>query len=452
MIAKIGRSGNLYGALAYNQLKVENENGKILFANKIIETPTGAYTVAQLAQSFAPYLIANRNTEKHTLHISLNPDPKDKVSDDRFRQMAEEYMREMGYGEQPFVVFKHTDIDRSHIHIVSVCVDEQGKKISDKFEKMRSMNVCRELERQHGLIPATDKEHKQNDKIFRPVDYRAGDVKSQIASVVRHLPNYYKFQTLGEYNALLSLFNVTTEKVEGELQGKMRQGLLYIPLNEKGERAGHPFKASLFGKNAGLPALELHFAKCKEDLKDHPSKQTLKAVISIALKSTNDEQAFKKQLSEQGINVVVRRNDTGRIYGITFIDHNSKAVWNGSRLAKELSANTFNDYWNNNIKPEIKEPVVQLPKTSTSNDADLPAEEPHHLFDFLNTTEKHEDGLIEAFGGLLPEAQGDDYEEQDFANKMKKKKKEDCKRSDFGIKNLFLKRFIELSLYNSERI
>ena len=423
MIAKIGRSGNLYGALAYNQLKVENENGKILFANKIIETPTGAYTVAQLAQSFAPYLIANRNTEKHTLHISLNPDPKDKVSDDRFRQMAEEYMREMGYGEQPFVVFKHTDIDRSHIHIVSVCVDEQGKKISDKFEKMRSMNVCRELERQHGLIPATDKEHKQNDKIFRPVDYRAGDVKSQIASVVRHLPNYYKFQTLGEYNALLSLFNVTTEKVEGELQGKMRQGLLYIPLNEKGERAGHPFKASLFGKNAGLPALELHFAKCKEDLKDHPSKQTLKAAISIALKSTNDEQAFKKQLSEQGINVVVRRNDTGRIYGITFIDHNSKAVWNGSRLAKELSANTFNDYWNNNIKPEIKEPVVQLPKTSTSNDADLPAEEPHHLFDFLNTTEKHEDGLIEAFGGLLPEAQGEDYEEQDFANKMKRKRK-----------------------------
>src|SRR3546814_16376015 len=73
MIAKIGRSGNLYGALAYNQLKVENENGQILFANRMIETTSGHYSVAQLAQSFAPYLIANRNTEKHTLHISLNP-------------------------------------------------------------------------------------------------------------------------------------------------------------------------------------------------------------------------------------------------------------------------------------------------------------------------------------------------------------------------------------------
>jgi hypothetical protein len=422
MIAKIGRSANLYGALAYNQLKVENENGKILFVSKMIETASGHYSVAQLAQSFAPYLIANRNTEKHTLHISLNPDPKDKVSDGRYREMAEEYMREMGYGEQPYVVFKHTDIDRSHIHIVSVCVDEQGKKISDKFEKMRSMNLCRELERKHGLIPATDKERSQNDKVFRPVDYRAGDIKSQIASVVRHLPNYYQYQTLGEYNALLSLFNITAEKIEGELQGKMQQGLLYIPLNEKGERAGHPFKASLFGKSAGLPALEQHFAKCKTALKDTPTKQTLKSAVTIALQTTSDEQVFKKQLIEQGINVVVRRNDTGRIYGITFIDHNSKAIWNGSRLATELSANTFNDYWNNNIKPDIKEPVVLQPKLSTSNDADLPAEEPHHLFDFLNT-EKHEDGLIEALGGLLPEAQGEDYKEQDFANKMRKKRK-----------------------------
>ena len=422
MIAKIGRSENLYGALAYNNLKVEKENGQILFTNKIIETPNGAYTVAQLTQSFEPYLIANRNTQYHTLHISLNPDPKDKVSDHQYREMAQEYMREMGYGEQPFVVFKHTDIDRSHIHIVSVCVDEQGKKISDKFEKMRSMNLCRELERKHDLIPATDKERNQNDKVFRPVDYRAGDVKSQIASVVRHLPNYYQYQTLGEYNALLSLFNITTEKVQGELHGKMQQGLLYVPLNEKGERAGHPFKASLFGKSAGLPALELHFAKCKTALKDHPSKHTLKAAITIALKSTSDEQAFKKQLAEQGIKVVVRRNDTGRIYGITFIDHNSKAVWNGSRLSTELSANIFNDYWNNNIKPEIKEASVPIPKQSTSNDADLPAEEPHHLFNFL-TTDKHEDGLVEALGGLLPEAQGEDYEEQDFANKMKKKRK-----------------------------
>src|SRR5204862_5013919 len=127
-------------------------------------------------------------------------------------------------------------------------------------------------------------------------------------------------QTLGEYNALLSLFNITTEKVEDKLHGKMQQGLLYIPLKENGERAGHPLKASLFGKDAGLPALDLHSAKCKERLKDSGAKTILKATITIAVQSTENEKDFKKQLAEQGINTIVRKNDTGRIYGITFID------------------------------------------------------------------------------------------------------------------------------------
>ncbi|TDE53318.1 conjugal transfer protein MobB [Flavobacterium sp. GT3P67] len=428
MIAKIGRGSNLHGALAYNQLKVEKENGQILFTNRIIETPNAQYSVAQLVPSFEPYLIANRNTEKPILHISLNPDPKDNVSDEKFKLMAQEYMQELGYGEQPFVVFKHTDIDRTHIHIVSVCVDEEGKKISDRFEKRRSMNVCRELENKYGLLPAMEKGHRQNEKIFRPVNYQTGDIKSQIASVVRYLPKYYKFQTLGEYNALLSLFNITTEKIEGELQGKIKQGLLYFPFNEKGEKAGHPLKASLFGKNAGIPALEGHFEESKEALKNHTAKLTIKASIEIAFQSTNDEKNFKKQLAEQGVNVIVRRNDTGRIYGITFIDHNSRTVWNGSRLGKDLSANTFNDYWNHNIKPEIKRLNEPHPKISQHNAMkDLPAEKPHELFDFLNkevpASSTNETSIVESFGGLLPEAHGEDYEEQDFTNKMKKKRR-----------------------------
>jgi hypothetical protein len=423
MIAKIGRSSNLYGTLSYNNKKIEKEKGEILLLNKMIETADGNYSVSQLARSFEPYLLANRNTEKHTLHISLNPDPEDKFSDEKYKEMAQQYMTEMGYGYQPFIVFKHTDIDRSHIHIVSVCVDEEGKKISDQFEKVRSMKVCRELENKFGLISATGKKHQRDDKIFRPVNYQAGDVKSQIAAVVRHLPDYYKFQTLGEYNALLSLFNITTEKVEGEFMGKHWKGLLYFPLNEKAEKSGHPFKASLFGKNAGLQATEQHFMKCKKALKDSPIKHTLKSAITQALQSTTNEQTFIKQLLKKGIDVVVRRNNTGRIYGITFIDHNSKTVWNGSRLGKELSANTFNDCWNNNIKPDIKEPLKQQPKTSRTNDADLPTQETHYLFDLLNSTEKQEDGLIEALGGLLPEAQGGDYEERDFVNRMRKKRK-----------------------------
>jgi Relaxase/Mobilisation nuclease domain len=421
MIAIIDRGINLYGALAYNQLKVEKEKGQILFVNKIIETASGHYSAAQLAQSFDPYLIVNRNTEKPILHISINPDPKDVVRDELFTQMAQEYMQHMGYGQQPFVVFKHTDLERTHIHIVSVCVDEVGRKISDKFEKRRSMEVCREMERKYELIPATEKKVRQNEKIFRAVDYQKGDIKSQIASVVRYLPKYYKFQTLREYNALLSLLNITTEKVEGELHGKMKKGLVYVALSEKGERVGHAFKASLFGKIAGLVELDLHLEKCNKAQKDCGVKDSLKAAIGIALHSSKSEMEFRKLLAGQGISVVVRRNDTGRLYGMTFIDHKSRTVWNGSRLGKEFSANMFNEFWNNSIKPEIRKLNEPQPKVSPSNYIeDLPIEELHHFFDFLNT-EKHEYGLIEGLVGLLPEAQGEDYQELYFANKMKKR-------------------------------
>jgi hypothetical protein len=111
MIAKIGRGSNLYGALVYNQLKVEKDNGQVLYTNKIIETPDGSYATSQLLRSFEPYLLANRKTEKPILHIFLNLDPKDKVSDEKFKLIGQEYMQKMGYAEQPFVVFKHIDID-----------------------------------------------------------------------------------------------------------------------------------------------------------------------------------------------------------------------------------------------------------------------------------------------------------------------------------------------------
>ncbi|SHL79051.1 conjugal transfer protein MobB [Chryseobacterium polytrichastri] len=424
MIANIGRGENLFGVLSYNQLKIEKENGQILYTHKMIETADGCYSVAQLVRSFEPYLIANNQTEKPILHISLNPNPKEHVSDEKFQAIAQDYMQQMGYGNQPFVVFKHTDIDRTHIHIVSVCVDEEGKKISDSFEKRRSVNISRALELKYGLLRTNEKEHSQNNKIFRPVDYKKGDIKSQIASVVRHLPKYYKFQSMGEYNALLSFFNITAEEIKGELHGIQKLGLIYFALNEEGEKSSNPFKASLFGKSAGYTMLQEHFLTSRELLKNEPAKVVVKNTIELAMHTATDELSFKKQLQEQGINTVVRRNSEGRIYGVTFVDHNSKTVWNGSRLGKELSANIFNDWWNKVSKPEIKttESEKHSPNPRLFEVSNLD-EKPHHLFDFLNEN-KIESSFIEGFGGLLPEDQGEDYEELAFENQMKKKRKQ----------------------------
>lgn len=426
MIAKIGKGENLYGAISYNQQKIDTEKGQVLLLNKIPETLDNTYSTTYLHQRFEPYLSANIRTEKPVRHISLNPDPADKVSDGQFMGMAQRYMQEMGYGKQPYIVFKHTDIERTHIHIVTVCVGLDGKKIPDSYDHPRSMAICRDLEQRYNLVPATEKQRTGNERVFRPVDYRAGDVKSQIASVVRHLPKYYKYPSLGAYNALLSLFNITAEEVKGELNGQPKNGLVYFALNEQGEKASNPFKASRFGKHAGLEELRNHFAEAKEQMKADPTRAILKNTIEAAMHTATNEADFKKQLIEQGINTVVRRNDEGRIYGMTFIDHENHTVWNGSALGKNLSANVFNDWWKEQAveqRQNVEQTSIADAPTTGKNITDE-KEETHQLFDFLNKEQPTDDlGLIDGLGGLLPEAQGEDYEEQDFANRMKKKKK-----------------------------
>ncbi|MFD1629559.1 conjugal transfer protein MobB [Pseudopedobacter beijingensis] len=416
MIAKIGKGSNMYGAILYNQQKVDRENGEVLLLNKIPDTINGRYSVAYFNKCFEPYLSANIKTEKTVRHISLNPDPKDRVSDEQFTEMAQEYMERMGYGNQPYIVFKHTDIDRTHIHIVSTCVGIDGKKIPDDYDHPRSMAICRDLEQKYNLHKATEQEQKQADKIFKKVEQQKGDIKSQMASVVRHLPKYYQYTSLGTYNALLSFFNIMAEEVKSERNGKPVHGLVYVALDENGNKVSNPFKSSLFGKDAGIAQLQKHFEQSKEKMKTNPARSVLKNTVELAMHTTNSEREFKKQLAEQSIHTVVRRNDNGRIYGITFIDNGSRTVWNGSQLDRNLSANVFNDWWNNGTKPELKTQDNHLSNTTTIDD--LPTK---NLFEFI--LQEHSSNFDLGLFSLLPDAQGVDYEEEQFAKRMKKKKK-----------------------------
>jgi hypothetical protein len=111
MIAKISSGNNIYGALSYNQNKVDENYAKVIFSNKMIEPADGKWEINTCLQSFEPYLLANRRTEKPVLHVSLNPDPKDVLSNEQLSEIAQTYMQKMGYGDQPFIVYLHEDIE-----------------------------------------------------------------------------------------------------------------------------------------------------------------------------------------------------------------------------------------------------------------------------------------------------------------------------------------------------
>jgi hypothetical protein len=409
MIAKINSGNNLYGALSYNQNKVDESHARVIFTSRIMENADGNFDMHTCLQSFEPYLLANKRTEKPVLHISINPDPKDKLSDEQLSEIAQTYMQKMGYGDQPFIVYKHEDIERRHIHIVSLRVDEDGRKIDHNFERKRSMDICRKLEQQYGLVPA-DKKQCGEGLPLKKVDYKQGDVKHQIANVIRSVARDYHFLSLKEYKAVLSLYNTGMEEIRGEIKGKEYRGLVYSALNEKGEKVGTPFKSSLFGKSAGMDALEKRIEKSAEIIKSRKLKERSKKIIAAAMYTCKNRADFEKALEKQGIAVLFRENEQGRIYGATFVDHEQKCVFNGSRLGKEFSANVFNDlFTGNGRKPE--------------QEADHKTGQTFEPFTPSNREQEEGSGIGGLFDLFTPETTGDEIAEQNFVRRLKKKQK-----------------------------
>lgn len=407
MVAKINVGSSLYGALAYNGEKINEGQGRLLATHKIFDEGTGRLDIRQAAEDFARHLPEQVRTAKPVVHISLNPHPDDRLTYTELTAIAEEYLARLGYGDQPYAVFKHEDIDRHHLHIVTLCVDEAGRKIGDSFIRRRSKNITRALEQQYGLHPAERKRQTQTEPL-RAVDATAGDVKRQIGNVLKGISGKYRFQTLGECRALLSLYRLTIEECRGEVHGREYRGFVYSAIDDKGEKVGTPLKASRFGKRYGYEAFERWCAVSKELIRERKLGDMTKATAMAALHRTKDRAEFIGLMKAKGVDVVLRETDTGRIYGATFIDHRTGYVLNGSRMGKELSANALQEYF--------APPAAGIP---------LPivlSQQP----DMENTPTQsllYDDAEVGGLGLFSVDTQGVDAEEEAFMREMQRRKK-----------------------------
>ncbi len=338
MVAKISVGSSLYGAIAYNGEKINEAQGRLLTTNRIYNDGSGTVDIGKAMEGFLTFLPPQMKIEKPVVHISLNPHPEDVLTDIELQNIAREYLEKLGFGNQPYLVFKHEDIDRHHLHIVTVNVDENGKRLNRDFLYRRSDRIRRELEQKYGLHPA-ERKNQRLDNPLRKVAASAGDVKKQVGNTVKALNGQYRFQTMGEYRALLSLYNMTVEEARGNVRGREYHGLVYSVTDDKGNKVGNPFKSSLFGKSAGYEAVQKKFVRSKSEIKDRKLADMTKRTVLSVLQGTYDKDKFVSQLKEKGIDTVLRYTEEGRIYGATFIDHRTGCVLNGSRMGKELSAN-----------------------------------------------------------------------------------------------------------------
>ena len=423
MIAKISATENLGGALGYNFKKVEKGEASILLAHGLYQNKEEHYTMAEVFADMQALIPKNCRTKKMVFHCSLNPHPDEKLSDETLTQIAKEYMEELGYGKQPYIVFKHNDIAREHIHIVSLRVDGEGKKINDRFEKRRSKKITDALEKRFGLIPSskiTEKAVAETPK----VNIGKGNIKEQVASVVRMVLKHYRFCSLGELNAVLSKYNLAVEEVKTEFRGKKYDGLVYVPTADKSNKVSTPIHASDIGRGVGYTAVQNRMQKSKQTIK--PLIPTVRRkVLEVMRTSPDTKEKLQQKLEEQGLRVVIRRNESGRIYGITFIDDEQGVALNGSRLGKGYAANVFNAYLSNPTHNPFSDETlygstsVHLEPSPTAQPSQPDTEEGNNLIDEL--IEDMADGSFLSTGN-------DDWKEAAWQRKLRRQNKVNLKR------------------------
>ena len=423
MIAKISATENLGGALGYNFKKVEKEEASILFAQNLYQNKEGTYTMAEVFADMEALIPKKCRTKKTVFHCSLNPHPDEKISDEILAQLAKEYMEALGYGKQPYIVFKHSDIAREHIHIVSLRVNGEGKKINDKFEKRRSKKITDALEKRFGLIPSskvTDREMKEVSKI----DTTKGNIKEQVAETLLSVLKHYEFCSLGELNAILYAYNLAVEEVKTEFRGKKYDGLVYVPTDDKGNKAGTPIHASDIGRGVGYTAVQNRMQKSRQAVK--PLIPTVRhKVLQVMRTSPKTEEELRQRLEEQGLRAVIRKNESGRIYGITFIDDKAGIALNGSRLGKGYAANVFNGYFSNPThNPFLDETLygslsARLDQSATVHPSQQNTEEGDNLVDEL--IEDMVDSSFTSTGN-------DDWKEAAWLRKLRRQSKVNLRR------------------------
>ena len=354
MIAKISSPSRLAAALGYNFKKVEKHEASVLLVQGLFHDQNGAYSRAQVLADMLRTIPERCRTKKTVFHCSLNPHPDEKLSDEALSRIAAEYMEALGYGVQPYIVFRHNDIPRAHIHIVSLRVDSNGRKINDRFERRRSKRITDALEAKFGLMPSSPSQKKEGVSAQpSAVDINAGDIKRQVAATVQYVLGRYAFQSVGEMNLLLARFRVTAEEVKTERKGRPFDGIVYAATDADGHKICTPIKASEIGRQVSYAALRRHFEQSKSVVRERSG--AIRRAIADVMQTSPDRAEFIDRMRGRGIEAVTRINAAGRLYGITFIDDANGIALNGSRLGKGFAANMFNAYFVGGANPFIDE-------------------------------------------------------------------------------------------------
>jgi hypothetical protein len=340
MVAVIKSGNSLHRVFNYNENKVKEGVARcILAVNYPIDLEK--LTLNQKLNRLLNQAQLNENVKRNSIHISLNFAVGEQLEEAALKFIAAEYMERIGFGEQPYLVYQHHDAAHPHLHIISTKVQADGSRIdTQNIGKNKSEPARKAIEEKYNLVKA--EQHRKHQFTLSPIQteeivYGKSPTKRAISNVLDAVLNSYQYTSIPELNALLKNYHVYADRGKEGSRTFQFEGLNYGLLDGNGNRIGVPIKASLFHQNPGLKFLEKRFQTNIQSRKLHQNglKRDIESVLKLGVVTIN---ALENALQKKQIQLVCRTNAQGVIYGLTYIDHRRKCVFNGSALGKNFSA------------------------------------------------------------------------------------------------------------------
>ncbi len=369
MVAILSPGESIRNSFYYNENKVKEGVATLIHAQNYPSDLEGLNENTRLAmlQKLAGL---RPSAAVNSMHITLNFDPSETLSNEKLIEIAGAYMYQIGFGNQPYLVYQHSDAGHPHIHLVTTNIEATGQRIDLHHLGIRKSEPARKaIEIEYGLVKAEDQnkyDHQLKPAYTAKVIYGRSESRRSISNILNAVLPTYKFSSIWELNALLKLYNVVADTGTESSRVFKNKGLLYHVLDEQGKPIGVPIKASSFYNKPTLKYLQDRFISNSKEKVQY--KTRLKNAIDLALRKPHVSglQQLISILEKEGIHTVLRENKDRVVYGITYIDHRTKCVFNGSDLDKGYSAKSILERCEHNLEKQGKS-LAYTPQTALAN-------------------------------------------------------------------------------------
>jgi Relaxase/Mobilisation nuclease domain. len=410
VVVRLKEGKSVRGALSYNEQKVTAGKAELILASRF----GCELSVLGFNEKLNRFEQLNRKRQRgeiNTLHLSLNFSPYDQIDTEKMQAIALDYMKRIGFGDQPFLVYRHDDANHPHVHIVTSTVKPNGRPINVHRLGIRLSEPARKaIEKGFNLIPAASMK-KEAALPLIPValekaQYGQGETKRVISNIVREVTSRYHFTSLDELNAILKDFNVLADPGRPGSRIRDKGGLVYSIIDSYGNKVGIPIKASAIYSQ---PTLAFLTEKFKRDFarKHLYINHTARAVNDILLKPGKiNENRFQSILAKRKVHCHFIKDEDGRLLDIRFVDHFSKVVLN----CHDIKLSTH----------DLLDRIIPSPHQSE-------VKQPHHSKDPETQQQKQEAPIshltMKLMKGLFEQENGDHGVSSEFLKKKKKRRK-----------------------------